>query len=276
MGIRVDIRGIIKERSGKNLPSWITYPLERLIHQQELNQMLEEVEGFDHKQTLDHVLRSWNMTCEPIFTTPLDKNERYIFASNHPFGGLDGMLLIQLLQREWDDVGAIVNNLLMAIAPLSPYWVPINKFGRQNSNASQLYDAALSSPTKQILTFPAGACSRPINGSVVDTEWKFRFVKDAVRYNRKIVPVYVEGQLSWRFYTLYRLRKFFGVGVNIEQGLLVDEMFRLQGKHIRVVFGAPVDVQTLEGTFAEKALEMRRRTYELQKYLTDEANNIPR
>ena len=276
MGIRVDIRGIIKERSGKTLPNWIASALERLIHQRELNQMLEQVEGMDHKQTLDHILRSWNMTCEPIFTTPLDENERYIFASNHPFGGLHGMLVIQLLQRKWDDVGAIVNNLLMAIAPLSPYWVPINKFGRQNSNASQIYDAALSSLTKQILTFPAGACSRPIGGKVVDTEWKGRFIKDAVKYNRRIVPVFVEGQLSWRFSTLYRLRKFFGIGVNIEQGLLVDEMYRQHGKHIRVVFGAPVDVSELEGSVAEKTLELRRRAYELQKYLTDETNNTTR
>ena len=41
MGIRVDIRGIIKERSGKTLPNWIANLLERLIHQRELNQMLE-------------------------------------------------------------------------------------------------------------------------------------------------------------------------------------------------------------------------------------------
>lgn len=276
MGLRVDIHGIIKERSGKNLPRWVVAPLERLIHQRELNQMLVEVEGFDHKQTLDHILRSWDMNCQAIFTEPLDKNERYIFASNHPFGGLDGMLLIQLLQREWDDVGAIVNNLLMAIAPLSPYWVPINKFGRQNGNASQIYDAALSSPTKQMLTFPAGACSRVIDGKVTDTEWKNRFIKDAIRYNRRIVPVFVEGELSWRFYTLYRLRKLLGVGVNIEQGLLVDEMFRQQGKRIRVVFGSPVDVHSLDGTIADKTLEIRRKAYELQKYLTHETDNTSR
>ena len=276
MGIRVDIGKIIRDRSGKKIPRWIIAILERIIHQRELNQMLEQVDGLDHKQTLDKVLQCWRMESEPIFTTPLDQNERYIFASNHPFGGLDGMLLIQLLQRKWDDVGAIVNNLLMAVAPLSPYWVPINKFGRQNAAASQAYDSAMSSPTKQILTFPAGACSRPIDGKVVDTEWKSRFIKDAVKYNRRIVPVYVEGQLSWRFYTLYRLRNFFGVGVNIEQGLLVDEMLRQQGKRIRVVFGAPVDVESLDGTVAEKTLELRRRTYELQKYLNDETNNSTR
>jgi 1-acyl-sn-glycerol-3-phosphate acyltransferase len=267
MAIKVDIRGIIKARSGKTLPGFIARPLERLIHQQELNEVLEQLDGLDHKQTLDCALSIWRMSCTPHFTVPLDKSERYILASNHPFGGLDGMLLLQVLQREWEDVGAIVNNLLQAIAPLAPYWVPINKFGRQNSQASQIYDAALSSETKQILTFPAGACSRPIDGKITDTEWKFRFIKDAAKYKRKIVPVYVEGQLSWRFYTLYRLRKFFGVGVNIEQGLLVDEMFRQQGKHIRVVFGAPIDVESLEGTFAEKALEVRRRAYELQHHL---------
>jgi hypothetical protein len=53
-------------------------------------------------------------------------------------------------------------------------------------------------------------------------------------------------------------------------------MLRQQGKRIRVVFGTPVDVESLDGTVAEKTLELRRRTYELQKYLNDETNNSTR
>lgn len=276
MSIKVDIGRIISERSGKKLPKWIVSQLEKLIHQREINDLLVKVEGLDHKQTLDTILDTWDMHCQPIFTAPLPKDNRYIFASNHPFGGLDGMLLIQQLQREWSDVGAIVNNLLMAIEPLSPYWIPINKFGRQNSNASQIYDTALASPTRQILTFPAGFCSRIVDGKVADTEWKCRFVKDAIRYNRLIVPVYVEGTLSSRFYTIYRLRKALHIGTNIELALLVDEMFRQQGKTVRIVFGSPVDVTTLEGSIAEKTLELRRKTYQLQNFLTHETDNTTR
>lgn len=271
--MRIDLREIIRKKTGKRFPKWLIAPLERLIHQRELNNMLVEGAGLSHSEFLRYVLDTLGVDCQAIFTTPLADDQRYIFASNHPFGGLDGMMIINELQKRWGDAGAIVNDLLMAVEPLSPFWVPVNKFGRQKNTTFQAYDAALSSPTKQILTFPAGFCSRVIDGKVQDTEWKSHFIKDAVRYNRQIVPVYVEGQLSKRFYNIYRFRQFFNIKVNLELVLLVDEMFRQKGKRVRIVFGAPIDVNSLEGTAAEKTLKLREESYKLQQLLSNENDN---
>lgn len=250
---------------GRQLPKFITRPLEKLIHQDELNGFFDTCKGATPEEFLKKSFAFLEVTHSVEYTAPLDENERYIFASNHPFGGLDGMLLVDALIERFGDAGAIVNDLLMNVAFLEPLWIPINKYGKQNIDKSIRYDAALSSPTKQILTFPAGLCSRYIDGRVQDTEWKSHFIKDALRYERKIVPIYVDGVLSKRFYRIYRLRKFLHINLNIELVLLVDEMFRQHGKHVNIRIGAPIDINTIEGNRAERCDYVRQQVYKLKE-----------
>ena len=262
--MHLDIRSILSKRMGRQLPKFITRPLEKLIHQDELNGFFATCEGATPEEFLKKSFEFLNVTHEVEYTAPLEDNDRYIFASNHPFGGLDGMLLVDALIERFGDAGAVVNDLLMNISFLEPLWIPINKYGKQNAEKSRRYNEAFSSPTKQVLTFPAGLCSRYIDGRVQDTEWKSHFIKDALRYDRKIVPIFVDGTLSKRFYRIYRLRKFLHINVNIELVLLVDEMFRQRGKHIKIRVGAPIDVTTLEGSRADICDHIRQNVYKLK------------
>lgn len=263
----IDIREIIYKKTGRRLPKWLSRPLERLIHQNELNEIWETGKELSSIEFLRHTLNYLNVEYSVKYTAPIAQEDRYIFASNHPFGGMDGMMIIDALYRQWGDSGAIVNDLLMNVKPLAPLFVAVNKYGKQDSEKSRRYDEALSSPTKQLLTFPAGFCSRVFDGEIKDIEWKSRFIKDAERYGRKVVPVYVDGTLSKRFYRIYRLRRFFHIKVNIELVLLVDEMFRQRGKHITIVFGEPCDVSTLEGNAAERCMLIRKQAYGLKNRL---------
>lgn len=266
--MRIDIRKILSKRSGRYLPKWLVAPLERLIHQRELNEILSQGEGLSSPAFLRHVLDYLEVKCEAVFTAPLDESARYIFVANHPFGGLDGMLIVNELLARWSDVGAVVNDMLMNVEPLAPLWIPVNKYGNQRTRHCCSYTAAMSSPTKQVLTFPAGFCSRVIDGKVADTEWHKRFVKDAELYDRQIVPIFVEGELSSRFYNIYKFRRAMRINMNIELLLLVDEMFRQRGKSVRLVFGRPIDVATLEGNVGDKVKTIRQTTYDLQTFLT--------
>jgi hypothetical protein len=94
-------------------------------------------------------------------------------------------------------------------------------------------------------------------------------VKRAALSGRLIVPVYVEGQLSKRFYRTARWRKKLGLKVNIEQILLPDEMFRQRGHHFRLIFGTPVSVEQLREAVGNdplsQAAELRRLSYALAK-----------
>jgi hypothetical protein len=104
---------------------------------------------------------------------------------------------------------------------------------------------------------------------VADVEWRPNFVKRAAQTGRLIVPVYVEGRLSKRFYTWARWRKRLGVKVNVEQIFLPDEMFRQRGGHFRLIFGTPVSVEELRATVGSvllaQAAEVRRLSYALSQ-----------
>lgn len=259
---RIDIGNIIYERTSRRLSRFARAVLERLVHQRELNDILRGGEGLAPREFISHVLDYLGISYSAEWPDALGDG-RYIFASNHPFGGLDGMILLHALSGRWPDVAAVANDMLVEVEPLAPLWVPVNKHGRQNAAYPQMYDRAFASPDKQILTFPAGFCSRTIGGRVTDTPWRPRFVKDALRYGRRVVPVFVEGELSSRFYAVYRLRRLLRISANIELLLLVDEMFRSRGRHVRVKFGSPIDVSSLCGDAAARCDEVRRRCYEL-------------
>ena len=119
-----------------------------------------------------------------------------------------------------------------------------------------------------ILTFPAGLCSRRIDGRVADTQWKTNFLKKVYASQRQVVPLFVEGRLSNFFYRLDRCRKALGVKFNIEMLWLPDEMFSQAGKHFRMVAGEPIAVSELQslGSLREQTEYIRKKTYFLEKH----------
>lgn len=263
----IDIEDILYRRTGRHLPAAAASLLRRLIHERELNEILDGGVSLPPKEFIDHVLKYIGIEYSVVRTADIPAGDRYIFAANHPFGGPDGMIVARTLADEFGDIGVIVNDMLSNIGPLRPLWIPVNKYGRQNEATQLAYDEALASPAKQIFTFPAGFCSRIIGGRVADTEWKVRFVRDARRYDRRIVPVYVDGRLSNRFYAIYLLRRALHIDTNIELALLADEMFRQRGKRIRIIFGAPVDIRSDGRSDREIADSIRDSVYSLPKLL---------
>ncbi|MBQ6571417.1 MAG: acyltransferase [Alistipes sp.] len=257
----ISIEQIIHSRTGQHLPRWAVYLLRRLLHEQRINLLLKSGQSLPPADFLRHVFRELEISSRVRFLSNLPASDRYIFVANHPFGALDGMLLADMLLREWSDVGVVVNDLLMHIEPLRPLWIPVNKFGRQSHPYLRLYHEALLSPTKQILTFPAGLCSRFCDGRVTDLEWRDRFVRDAERYDRRIVPVYVDGILSQRFYRLARLRQALGIRFNVELLLLASELFSQRGSEITITLSRPIDPHTLPGTPAQKCQLIRHEVY---------------
>ena len=70
-----------------------------------------------------------------------------------------------------------------------------------------------------------------------DLPWRSNFVKRAAASGRRIVPVFVEGELSDFFYRLSNFRTKIGIRFNIEMLYLPDEMFSQKGKHFRILVG---------------------------------------
>ena len=177
-------------------------------------------------------------------------NGRFIIASNHPLGALDGMALMHIAGQSRPDVVFPVNDLLMFIPGLKPLFIPINKHGKNTENVEIIHQTFASDKT--ILYFPAGLVSRKQKGGeILDLDWKKTFVTQAKRDQRDIIPVYISGRNTNFFYNLANLRKKFGIRANIEMMLLPDEMIRQNDKTIRLTFGDPIPWSSFDRTHTD-------------------------
>jgi putative hemolysin len=74
----------------------------------------------------------------------------------------------------------------------------------------------------------------------MDLPWQKSFISQAVKHNLPIVPTFIEANNSNFFYNLANIRKKLGIKANIEMFFLADEMFKQNGKTIKITFGKPI------------------------------------
>ena len=113
--------------------------------------------------------------------------------------------------------------------------------------------------------FPAGLCSRRIDGKIHDIPWTKTFISKSVEYHRDIVPIHFGGKNSDFFYNLANLCKRFGIKFNIAMLFLVDEMYKNVHKKFVVKIGKPIPWQTFDKSRTPKewAQWVEDRVYEL-------------
>ena len=267
----IDVEKVIAGKSPrllKALPKFIIRYLKRIIHQDEINQILAQHGDKQGIPFIEEVLKMMNVTYQTEGLENISLDGRYLFASNHPLGGLDGIILIHLLRQKYPDVKFPVNDLLMYLKQFHSVFIPVNKHGAQSSQNARMLEEAYSSNT-QILYFPAGLCSRKQKGTIEDLEWKKSFITKALKHKRNIVPVYFSGRNSNFFYNLSKLRNFFGIKANIEMLYLVDEMFKQKGKNITVKIGKPLSYNTFDSSKSPKewANWVKKQVYEMSPIL---------
>ncbi len=263
---KIDIRKVMADKNPKLpklLPNFIIRYLERVIHVKELNDFIEKN---NDKFGLDFVKAALDEFDVNIHVNGLEnvpETGRFLFASNHPLGGLDGMALMLVVGQKRKDVLFPVNDILMNIPNMKELFIPINKHGSNAENVRIIEDTFAGDKT--MLYFPAGLCSRKQNKVIVDLEWKKTFITKSKRHKRDIVPVYFEGKNSNFFYNLANLRTRLGIKANIEMLYLVDEMFKQRNKDIVITFGEPVPYTYFDKSKTDKewADEMKRRVYAL-------------
>lgn len=271
--LQLNIKSILKERIPRSkrrwIPPFLITGVEKLIRQKELNEILRATLPSEGSEFSRRVLQYLDIKLKVEGLERLKEGERYMFASNHPLGGLDGMALITVLGGKYGDekMKFLVNDMLMNVEPLKNIFLPINKFGKQGRENTLKINESLQSDM-QIFQFPAGLCSRlHDNGEISDLDWQKSFVAKAIEYKRDIVPVYFEGRNSKRFYKTARLRKKLGIKFNIEQILLPSELCKSRGNSYRIIFGDPISWETLAASgksHKDLASEIKSKSYSLK------------
>ena len=131
----------------------------------------------------------------------LPKDGPFITISNHPLGGIDGVLLLKLMLDKRPDFKIIANFLLHRIAPLKPYIMPVNPFENHKdakSSVSGFKNALLHLKEGHPLgIFPAGEVSTYRDDKlVVDRPWEEAAIKLIRKAEVPVVPIYFHARNS--------------------------------------------------------------------------------
>jgi len=248
----IDIERVIADKNPgllKLLPHFLVRYLKSVIHQKELNLAIYTNRNIFGVDFLQAVFDQFGAKISTAGIQNIPENGRYLIASNHPLGGLDGIALMCVVGKIRNDIVFPVNDILMNLPNIDGLFIPVNKHGSNAGNIS-LFEETFASD-KALLYFPAGLCSRKQTGVISDLEWKKSFISKARKHKRDIIPTHIDGRNSNFFYNLANIRKFFGIKANIEMLYLVDEMYKQKNKHIHIVFGKPIPYQVFDKRFTD-------------------------
>lgn len=239
--IQLDVEKVIKGKNPQTKPPrFFISLLEKIIHQDELNEVLKYAGDAEGSLFAEKALEYFNIRLNPIGQENIPANGQFIFVSNHPLGGLDGIALAAFLGSRFDGkINVPVNDFLMHVKNLEPIFLPVNKFGAQTKDAVIKTNEAYLSEN-QMLIFPAGFCSRRQHGKIEDLKWKKTFINKAVEYNRSIIPIYFNELNSNFFYNLSAIRMKLGIKANIESLFLPSEMFKKKNTTFTFYIGKPI------------------------------------
>jgi putative hemolysin len=239
------------------------------VHQDELNEFLRKWGYLKDSELIEAGLRHFEIKFKVFNSENIPETGRYIFVSNHPLGGLDGLVFIYELSKHFHEIKFPVNDILTNIKNLSGIFLPVNKHGSLAKEAARMIEEAYSSDC-QILNFPAGLCSRKRRGVIRDLEWQKSFITKSIQHKRDVIPAFFSGRNSNFFYNLANVRKMLGLKANIEMLYLADEMFKQRDKEIRLVFGKPIPWETFDKS--RSALEwanwVKSKSYELESFIS--------
>lgn len=194
----------------------------------------------------------------------IPKTGPFITISNHPLGGIDGMILMKILLEQRKDYKVIANFLLHRLDPLKPFIMPVNPFEEHKDAKSSL------SGIKQAIAhlkeggglgiFPAGEVStHREERRIVDKPWEPGAMKLIQKANVPVIPIYFHAKNSPFF---YRLAGLSGI---LRTAKLPSEMLSQKKRKIRVRIGNPISPEEqAEHTNLETFTAfLRRKTYML-------------
>ena len=241
--------------------------IEKLIGLDELNQIYYNACQLpDDECFCERLLKVMNIELE-IKEGALEKiptEGPVLVTSNHPFGGIDGIMLLACLRRGRRDVRAMVNYMLSVIPEMREMFIYVDPFDRDSSKRTNMR------PMRECMTwlkeghmlfvFPSGEVSSydKEKRMIRDPDWNTGIATLARKTNATVVPMFVKGSNT----KLFNLAGM--IHPRLRTVLLPRQLINKYNKKIKIQIGSPVVPQEVKGSFktSKDLLQyIRLRTY---------------
>ncbi|MBD5250305.1 MAG: hypothetical protein HDS56_03900 [Barnesiella sp.] len=192
----------------------------------------------------------------------------FVTVSNHPFGALDGVTLIDLIGSRRPEFKVMVNMTLNYISALRPSFIAVDSLASDDPVKKAVSVRGIKEAMSRIRNghpvgfFPAGAVAK-LNGHLrlEDREWQPTVIRLIKKMNVPVIPIYFHGSNSWWF-------NFLGiVSWQLRTLRLPAEIFKKAHKTIHISIGNPISVEEQNahsGSLEELGLFLREKTFELR------------
>ncbi len=221
---------------------WI---LMKVLELNKMNRFYDDIKHLEGIEFLDAIFNKLNVEFE-IPENDLKRIPRegaFITVSNHPLGGLDGVLLLKLLLEQRKDFKTITSTQLERIEPLKPYFISIDPEKSKSPSAISGLKEALThlSEGHALGIFPAGEVSTFREGKLrVDLDWDEGALKLIHKAKAPVIPVYFHAKNSRLFYILSKIHP------KLKSAKLPSEVISSKRKTIKVRIGKPITLKMQE------------------------------
>lgn len=250
----------------------ISWSLMKLLRISSLNKLYNKHKHLQGREFIDTLLQDVGVRFEipEEDLKRLPKSGAYITISNHPLGGIDGVLLLKLMLEKNPDYKVIANFILHRIESLKPYIMPVNPFEDykdKKSSVTGIKDALLHLKAEKPLgIFPAGEVSTiKEDDYYVDKPWEEVAIKIIRKAQVPVVPIYFHAQNSKLFYFLSKIKPI------LRTAKLPSEFFSQKGKVVKIRIGKPISVaeQNEYENLKDFSDFLRKKTYMLSNVFED-------
>jgi putative hemolysin len=212
-----------------------------------MNKLYHEVKDLEGLQCINAIFQTLNI--DTITKGDLDQvpvSGGCVIVCNHPYGGLDGLAILRVLQERRSDTRVLANFLLKEVKPLSSLFIPVNPLDSKvasKSSTSGLKEALTH--VKQggcLVIFPAGEVSTFQKGEtgVQDARWNPSAMKLIMKLNVAVIPVYFEGGNSQFFHLLGK------INANLRTLRLPAELMNKENRKIALRIGNAISNSDIE------------------------------
>ncbi len=189
----------------------------------------------------------------------------FITVSNHPYGGIDALILVKILYERRPDLKVMANFLLQRIEPIKDIILPVNPFETHKEARSSFTGMkeglAHLREGHCVSIFPAGEVSTYQHDSnvILDREWNESALKFIMKAEVPVIPIYFHGTNSRLFHILGKIHPL------LRTAKLPSELFNKRNRSIIVRVGKPITVKD-QANFKDTARYgryLRAKTYSL-------------